>query len=73
MLAVAYNVTLFQALATLSTTGTSILGNVKIVLLLFLSSLFLGELRTWSTGQLLGCALTFVASGWYSHLKLQKK
>lgn len=70
MLAVAYNVTLFQALATLSTTGTSILGNVKIVLLLFLSALFLDELRTWSTSQLLGCALTFIASGCYSRLKL---
>ena len=60
-------------LATLSTTGTSILGNVNIVLLLFLSALVLGELRTWSAAQLVGCALTFVASGWYSHLKLQKR
>ena len=72
LLAVAYNVTLFQALATLSTVGTAILGNVKIVLLLFLSALFLGELRTWSTAQLVGFALTFVASACFSHLKLQK-
>ena len=66
LLAVAYNVTLFQALATLSTIGASILGNVKIVLLLLLSALILGELRTWSVVQLVGCTLTFVASGWYS-------
>ena len=72
VLATGYNVTLFQALATLSTTGTSILGNVKIVLLLFLSALFLGELRSWSTSQLLGCALTFMASGYYSYLKLNR-
>ena len=72
MLAVAYNVTLFQALTTLSTVGTSILGNVKIVLLLLFSALILGELRKWSVAQLVGCALTFVASGWYYHLKLQK-
>ena len=72
VLATGYNVTLFQALATLSTTGTSILGNVKIVLLLFLSALFLGELRSWSTSQLLGCALTFMASGYYSNLKLNR-
>ena len=35
-----------------------------------LSALFLDELRTWSTSQLLGCALTFIASGCYSRLKL---
>jgi len=72
-LAVLYNIVLFQALRTLSTIGTSILGNVKIVLLVLLSALFLGELRTWSYAQLIGCGLTFAASGYYSHLKTRSK
>jgi len=72
VLAVLYNVVLFQALQTLSTVGTSILGNVKIVLLLFLSALFLGELRSWTAVQLFGCALTFATCSLYSQLKLQR-
>ena len=54
---------------TLSSVGTAILGNVKIVLLLFLSSLLLGELGGWSANQYLGCLLTFVAAGFYSYIK----
>ena len=54
---------------TLSSVGTAILGNVKIVMLLFLSSLLLGELGGWSANQFLGCLLTFVAAGVYSYVK----
>jgi drug/metabolite transporter (DMT)-like permease len=67
--AVVYNVVLFQSVRTLSSVGTAILGNVKIVLLLFLSSLLLGELGGWSANQYLGCLLTFVAAGFYSYIK----
>ena len=67
--AVVYNVVLFQAVRTLSSVGTAILGNVKIVMLLFLSSLLLGELGGWSANQYLGCLLTFVAAGFYSYIK----
>jgi drug/metabolite transporter (DMT)-like permease len=67
--AVVYNVVLFQAVRTLSSVGTAILGNVKIVLLLFLSSLLLGELGGWSANQYLGCLLTFVSAGVYSYIK----
>jgi hypothetical protein len=67
--AVVYNVVLFQSVGTLSSVGTAILGNVKIVLLLFLSSLVLGELGGWSANQYLGCFLTFVAAGCYSYIK----
>merc|ERR1712216_976762 len=67
--AVVYNVVLFQSVRTLSSVGTAILGNVKIVKLLFLSSLFLGELGGWSANQYLGCLLTFVAAGVYSYIK----
>merc|ERR1719408_1227376 len=67
--AVVYNVVLFQSVRTLSSVGTAILGNVKIVLLLFLSSFLLGELGGWSANQYLGCLLTFVAAGFYSYIK----
>merc|ERR1719326_421425 len=53
--AVVYNVVLFQAVRSLSSVGTAILGNVKIVCLLFLSSMLLGELTSWSANQYLGC------------------
>merc|ERR1719331_2936927 len=67
--AVVYNVVLFQSVRTLSSVGTAILGNVKIVMLLFLSSLLLSELGGWSANQYLGCLLTFVAAGVYSYIK----
>eukprot|EP00316_Scyphosphaera_apsteinii_P001800 CAMPEP_0119310692 /NCGR_PEP_ID=MMETSP1333-20130426/19738_1 /TAXON_ID=418940 /ORGANISM="Scyphosphaera apsteinii, Strain RCC1455" /LENGTH=291 /DNA_ID=CAMNT_0007314915 /DNA_START=212 /DNA_END=1087 /DNA_ORIENTATION=+ len=68
-IAVVYNVVLFQSVRTLSSVGTAILGNVKIVCLLFLSSLLLNELKAWSANQFLGCLLTFVSAGAYSYLK----
>merc|ERR1719408_1243104 len=67
--AVVYNVVLFQSVRTLSSVGTAILGNVKIVVLLFLSSLLLGELGGWSANQYLGCLLTFASAGVYSYIK----
>merc|ERR1719231_1380096 len=69
MVAVVYNVVLFQSIQTLSSVGTAILGNIKIVCLLFLSSLLLGELDAWSANQYLGCLLTFCAAFAYSYLK----
>jgi drug/metabolite transporter (DMT)-like permease len=67
--AVVYNVVLFQSVRTLSSVGTAILGNVKIVLLLFLSSLLLGELGGWNANQYLGCLLTFASAAVYSYIK----
>jgi len=69
MVAVVYNVVLFQSIHTLSSVGTAILGNVKIVCLLFLSSLMLGELTAWSANQYLGCLLTFLAAFAFSYIK----
>ena len=68
-MAVVYNVVLFQAVRTLSSVGTAILGNVKIILLLVLSSTLLGELGGWSANQYLGCLLTFLAAFAYSYIK----
>jgi len=69
MVAVIYNVVLFQSVHTLSSVGTAILGNVKIVCLLFLSSILLGELGAWSANQYLGCFLTFGAAFAFSYIK----
>ena len=69
VLAVMYNVVLFQALRTLSSVGTTVLGNVKIVLLLLLTAMVLGELSLWTPWQQVGCLLTFTASGYYSYLR----
>ena len=69
VIAVAYNVVLFQTLVTLSPVAASILSNVKIVLLVLLSAVYLGELSSWSWVQLQGCAVTFTAGGVYSYLK----
>lgn len=69
LVAVVYNVVLFQSIHTLSSVGTAILGNVKIVCLLFLSSLLLGELGSWSANQYLGCLVTFLAAFCYSYIK----
>lgn len=71
--AVVYNVVLFQAVRTLSSVGTAILGNVKIVMLLFLSSALLGELTAWSANQFLGCLLTFLSAAVYSYIKVAPK
>lgn len=70
--AVVYNVVLFQSVRTLSSVGTAILGNVKIVLLLFLSSLLLGELNRWTANQFLGCVLTFGSAALYTYLRTQR-
>merc|ERR1712070_779498 len=72
-IAVVYNVVLFQAVRTLSSVGTAVLGNVKIVCLLLLSSVLLKELQSWSANQYLGCLLTFVAAGFYSYIKATAK
>jgi len=67
--AVVYNVVLFPSVRTLSSVGTAILGNGKIVCLLFLSSIILGELQSWSANQYLGCFLTFASAFAYSYVK----
>lgn len=44
-------------------------GNVKIVFLILLSAVTLGELATWPRNQYIGCILTFGCTAWYSYLK----
>ena len=73
VMAVMYNVVFFQCLQTISSVGTSIMGNVKIVFLILLSAVTLGELATWPRNQYIGCFLTFGGTFWYSYLKQAAK
>jgi len=72
LLAVVYNVVLFQTIRRLGPVGSAILGNVKIVVLLLLSSLLMGEMKQWSSLQYIGCVLTFAGAGLYSWQKARK-
>lgn len=69
VMAVMYNVVFFQCLQTISSVGTSVMGNVKIVFLILLSAVTLGELTSWLRNQYIGCLFTFGGTFWYSHLK----
>lgn len=69
-LAVVYNVVMFQTIRRLGPVGSSVLGNVKIVVLLLLSSVLMGEMKEWTERQYLGCLLTFGGAGVYSAQKL---
>merc|ERR1712203_569130 len=72
LLAVVYNVVLFQTIRRLGPVGSAVLGNVKIVVLLLLSSLLMGEMKRWSRWQYVGCVLTFGGAGLYSWQKVKK-
>merc|ERR1719277_2293693 len=72
MLAVVYNVVLFQTIRRLGPVGSAVLGNVKIVVLLLLSSVLLGEMQRWSRRQFVGCVLTFGGAAVYSMQKVKK-
>lgn len=73
MLAVAYNAVVFQSSHTLSSVGTSVLANVKIVILFILSALTLGEMASWKAREYVGCMLTFGGSAVYSYIKVKAK
>lgn len=72
LLAVAYNVVVFQTIRGLSAVGSAVLGNVKVVVISLASALWMGEMRQWQPRQHVGCALTFGGAAVYSALKLRK-
>lgn len=71
LLAVCYNVVVFQTIHRMSAVGSAVLGNVKVVVLLILSSRLMGEMREWTNKQCFGCVLTFLGAALYSVLKLR--
>ena len=73
LLAVSYNVTVFQSSKSLSAVGTALLANVKIVILFVLSALILGEMGAWRAREWIGCALSLGGTALYSRLKWLKQ
>lgn len=71
-LAVLYNVVMYQTIRRLNAVGSAVLGNVKVVVLLLLSSMVLGEMKLWTSRQHLGCMLTLGGAAAYSSLKLRR-
>jgi len=72
-LALAYNVVLMQSVRSISSVGTAVLGNLRTVLLIFMSALLLGELADWSISRWVGCINTFIGAAAYGlHPKLCK-
>eukprot|EP00192_Tetraselmis_astigmatica_P005891 CAMPEP_0117695964 /NCGR_PEP_ID=MMETSP0804-20121206/28427_1 /TAXON_ID=1074897 /ORGANISM="Tetraselmis astigmatica, Strain CCMP880" /LENGTH=455 /DNA_ID=CAMNT_0005510085 /DNA_START=62 /DNA_END=1428 /DNA_ORIENTATION=+ len=71
--AVLYNVVHYLMIQRISSTGTCVVGQVKILGLLVISSFLLGESSEWTA--LLGIGATIAMAGfvWYSHVNLTKK
>lgn len=73
VMAVAYNVVVFQSSHTLSSVGTALLANLKIVVLVALSAILLGEMSSWSSRQIFGMLVAFAGTGYFSYLKWAAK
>jgi len=69
-LAVVYNVVVFETIRGLSSVGSAVLGNVKVVVILLVSAVWFGEMQSWEPRQHTGCFLTFGGAAVYSALKI---
>mmetsp|Transcript_32881 Transcript_32881/g.83458 ORF Transcript_32881/g.83458 Transcript_32881/m.83458 type:complete len:373 (+) Transcript_32881:143-1261(+) len=68
--ALAYNVVHSLVIKVTSSVTTTVLGEAKIVLLLVLSSIWLGEADIWTPKMLLGVTTAILGFAMYSHAKL---
>lgn len=71
--ALAYNVIHNQMIAVMSATATTVLGNVKIVILIFASAVMFGETNDWGYKLVGGTALTLGGFFLYSYAGLRDK
>mmetsp|Transcript_27647 Transcript_27647/g.65652 ORF Transcript_27647/g.65652 Transcript_27647/m.65652 type:complete len:373 (-) Transcript_27647:81-1199(-) len=71
--AVLYNVVHYLMIQRISSTGTTVVGQVKIIGLLLLSSAFLGESSQWNGVMIAGTAIALIGFVWYSNVKLQQQ
>lgn len=69
-LAVVYNVVVFETIRGLSSVGSAVLGNVKVVVILLASAVWFGEMQSWAPRQHVGCFFTFGGAAAYSALKI---
>lgn len=68
--ALAYNIVHYLLIKFTSSVTTTVLGEMKIVLILVLSAFMLGESRIWSLQMLLGCTTAILGFCMYSHCQL---
>ena len=73
VLALSYNIVHYQVIKATSAVTTTVLGNVKIVLIVFLSGLLFGETSTWSIRMVVGATITFIGFFIYSWAGLEDK
>jgi len=66
LVAVAYNVVMYQTINCLGAVGSAALGNFKVVLLVLFAGSQMGEMSKWTRFQHLGSVLTFGSSIVYS-------
>lgn len=70
--ALSYNMIHSQMIKRTSAVTTTVLGMVKIVGLLLLSAMLLGESRALSFSAVIGCAVAMAGFGMYSKIRLEE-
>ena len=70
--AVCYNAIHALVIKRTSAVTTTVIGEIKIVGLLILSAILLGESKDFTAKMLLGCAMAMTGFVMYSHVKLAK-
>ena len=73
ILALSYNIVHYQVIRATSAVTTTVLGNVKIVLIVLLSGFLFGETASWMVRMVLGAAITLVGFFIYSWAGLEEK
>lgn len=68
---VVYSIIVFTMIKVVSATGTAIVGNVQLVLLLGLAEMLLDEMKGWSARQFLGVMSTVVGAGVWTYCKVK--
>ena len=71
--AVAYNILHYQVIFATSSIMTPVIGMIKVIGVIVLSAIYLGEKRIFSVRMLLGCALALVGFGAYSLLQSRRR
>ncbi|KAG8464669.1 hypothetical protein KFE25_010037 [Diacronema lutheri] len=70
LIAVLYNVIVYHTLRLFSSVGAAVVGNAKVIVVIFLAHLVLGEVSAWSRVQAFGSALTLGSAFAYAYLKM---
>ena len=71
--ALLYNVVHYMMIQRMNATTTTVLGNVKVVGLMLLSSLLFGETKEWGVRMFAGCFTTLSGFAVYSYASLKQR